>query len=179
MDAKTLLTIEQFDQLPREKEFLYELSEGEAVISPAPALRHDLVRQNVFDCLTNFVEARSLGWATIRLGYQLSADTVRIPDVSFLPAERLRGLDPESRVKAAPALAIEIVSNADRAQDIRQRVDQYLAAGAHAVWVFYPKIRVVDVSHASRSGSFAREGEKLEEPELFPGFSLELKLVFE
>ena len=47
-----------------------------------------------------------------------------------------------------------------------------------AVWVFYPKTREDQVFRAD-GGSFVRhEPEMLEEPDLLPGFSLDLKAVF-
>jgi len=179
MGTKTLMTIEQFDQLPEKEGILYELNEGELVTIPAPVLRHDLVRQNIWNALQKFVEPRALGWATIRIGYQLGPDTVRIPDVSFVPEARVRALDLDSRIQGAPALAIEVVSPTDSAQELRQKVKQYLAAGSRAVWVFHPKLREVEVSRTDGTTFIRREYEPLEEPELLPGFSLDLKAVFE
>ena len=112
-------------------------------------------------------------------GYQLSPETVRIPDVSFVPADRMREIDLDRRIQGAPALAIEVVSPTDLAEDLTQKVKQYLAAGAKAVWVFYPKTREVQVFRADGGNFFRREHETLEDPDLLPGFSLDLKAVFE
>ena len=111
-------------------------------------------------------------------GYQLSPETVRIPDVSFVPADRMREIDLDRRIQGAPALAIEVVSPTDLAEELTQKVKQYLAAGAKAVWVFYPKTREVQVFRADGGSFVRREHETLEDPDLLPGFSLDLKSVF-
>jgi Uma2 family endonuclease len=179
MATKTLLTIEQFDQLPVKEGILYELNEGELVTLTEPMPRHNRVRDNVARLMGNFVEERKLGWVLLETGYQLTPETVRIPDVSFVPADRIRELDLDKRIQGAPALAIEVVSPTDLAEELTQKVKQYLAAGAKAVWVFYPKTREVQVFRSDGGSVVRHERETLEDPELLPGFSLDLKAVFE
>jgi Uma2 family endonuclease len=178
MATKTLLTIEEFDRLPITEGVLYELNEGELVTVTEPMPRHNWVRDNVARLMANFVEERKLGRVFLETGYQLTPETVRIPDISFVPAERMREIDLDKRIQGAPALAIEVVSPTDLAEELTQKVKQYLAAGVKAVWVFYPKSREVQVFRAD-GGSFVRhEPEALEEPDVLPGFSLDLKAAF-
>jgi Uma2 family endonuclease len=179
MATKTLLTIEQFDQLPVTEGVLYELNEGELVTMTGPMPRHNFVRDRVARLMGNFVEARKLGTVFLETGYQLTPETVRIPDVSFIPADRMRGIDLDRRIQGAPALAVEVVSPADLAEELAQKVKQYLAAGAKAVWVFFPKTREVQVSRADGKSLVCHEPETLEDPDLLPGFSLDLKTVFQ
>ena len=178
MATKTLLTIEQFDQLPIKEGILYELNEGELVTTTEPMPRHNWVRDNVVRLAGNFVEERKLGRVFVETGYQLAPDTVRIPDVSFLPANRVREIDLDKRIQGPPALGIEVISPTDLAEELRQKVEQYLAAGAKAVWVFYPKTREVQVYRADGRSFVRRETETLEEPDVLPGFSHDLKAVF-
>jgi Uma2 family endonuclease len=178
MGTKTLLTIEEFDRLPITEGVLYELNEGELVTVTEPMPRHNWVRDNIAAALRDFAHPRHLGRVFVETGYQLTPETVRIPDISFVPVERMREIDLDKRIQGAPALAIEVVSPTDLAEELTQKVRQYLAAGVKAVWVFYPKTREVQVFRADR-GSFARhEPEALEEPDVLPGFSLDLKAVF-
>jgi Uma2 family endonuclease len=114
----------------------------------------------------------------VETGYQLTSETVRIPDVSFLPADRMREIDLDKRIEGAPALAVEVVSPTDLAEELTQKVEQYLAAGVKAVWVFYPKTREVQVFRTGGVGFVRHEPETLEEPDLLPGFSLDLKAAF-
>ncbi|HEV2350230.1 MAG TPA: Uma2 family endonuclease [Terriglobia bacterium] len=179
MATKTLLTVEQFDRLPEKEGARYELNEGELVTMTEPMPRHNFIRDNIADALKEFVKARKLGKVVVENGYQLTPETVRIPDVSFIPADRMRGIDLDRRIEGAPALPIQVVSPTDLAEDLRRKVEQYLAAGAKAVWVFHPKSREVQVFRANGASFVRREHESLEEPELLPGFSLVLKTVFE
>ena len=179
MATKTLLSIEQFDQLPVKEGVLYELNEGELVTITEPMPRHNWVRDNIAAALRDFAHPRHLGRVFLETGYQLGRGTVRIPDVSFVPADRIREMDLDRRIQGAPALAIEVVSPTDLAEDLTQKVKQHLAAGAKAVWVFYPKTREVQVFRADGGSFVRREHERLEDADLFPGFSLDLKAVFE
>lgn len=179
MATKTLLTIEQFDQLPDAEGILYELNEGERVTKTSPMPRHNVVRDNIAAALRDFVHPRKLGRVFVENAYQLSPETVRIPDVSFLPSDKMRELDLDKRIQVAPTLAIEVVSPNDLAEDLKQKVEQYLAGGTKAVWVFYPKSREVEIFRDAGVRLRRREREKLEAPDLLPGFSLELDSVFE
>jgi Uma2 family endonuclease len=176
--AETLLTIEQFDQLPITEGFLYELNEGKLVAVAERMPRHNWVRDNIAAALRDFAHPRHLGRVFLETGYQLTPETVRIPDVSFVPADRMREIDLDKRIQGAPALATEVISPTDLAEELTQKVKQYLAAGVEVVWVFYPKTREVQVFRAD-GGSFVRRApETLEGPDLLPGFSLDLKAVF-
>jgi len=179
MATKTLLTIEQFDQLPVIEGVLYELNEGEVVTMTTPMPRHNWVRDNIARLMGNFVDERKFGRVFVETEYQLSAETVRIPDVSFVPADRMRGIDLDKRIQGAPALAIEVVSPNDLAEELTQKVKQYLAAGAKAVWVVYPKTREVQVFRAGGGSLVRGEHETIEDTDILPGFSLDLKSVFD
>ena len=164
MATETLLTIQQFDELPITEGVLYEMNEGELVTMTEPMPRHNRVRDSIARRLGNFVEERKLGEVFLETGYQLTPETVRIPDVSFVSVDRMREIDLDRRIQGAPALAIEVVSPTDLAEDLTQKVKQYLAAGAKAVWVFYPKPREVQVFRADGAIFVRRESETLEEP---------------
>jgi Uma2 family endonuclease len=179
MSTQTLLTLEQFDQLPVVEGVLYELDEGEVVTMTEPMPRHNLVRDNIAAFLWDFAHPRNLGRVFLETGYQLSPETVRIPDVSFVPAERMREIDLDRRIPGAPALAVEVVSPTDLAQDLAHKVDQYLAAGVRAVWVVYPGTREVHVFRAGGLASVLGPGDQLEAPDLMPGFAMAVRQIFE
>ena len=178
MATETLLTIQQFDELPIKEGVLYEMNKGELVTMTEPMPRHNRVRDRIARRLGNFVEERKLGEVFLETGYQLTPETVRIPDVSFVSVDRVREIDLDRRIQGAPALAIEVVSPTDLAEDLTQKVKQYLAAGAKAVWVVYPKPREVQVFRADGAIFVRRESETLEEPEVLPGFALDLINLF-
>ena len=61
MATKTLLTIEQFNQLPITEGILYELNEGKLVTVTERMPRHNWVRDNVASLTGDFVEGKKLG----------------------------------------------------------------------------------------------------------------------
>jgi len=91
---------------------------------------------------------------------------------------QLKSVDLDRRIQGAPTLVIEVVSPTDTAEEMRRKVQQYLAAGARAVWVGYPKTREVEVFRADGARLVRHENEVLEEPDLLPGLSLEVKTMF-
>ena len=110
-----------------------------------PMPRHNLTRDNIAAALWDVAHPKNLGRVFLETGYRLTPETVRIPDVSFVPAHRMRGLDLDRRILGAPALAVEVVSPTDLAQELAHKVDQYLAAGVRVVWAVYPNTREVRV----------------------------------
>jgi Uma2 family endonuclease len=178
MATKTLLTIEQFDRLPDRDDVLYELDEGELLTMSRPLPRHNLVRESATCHIGNFVENRHLGRILVETEFVLSEDTVRIPDVAFLTSVQMSQIDPDRRIRAAPTLAIEVVSPNDRAEELARKVDQYLAAGSKAVWVVYPKAREVHIFRSSGVQVLRGTDAVLEDQEILPGFSLSLAELF-
>jgi Uma2 family endonuclease len=179
MATSTLLTLEDFDRLPEEEGVAYELDEGELIVVPPPAIIHNLTRDRSARKLADYVEERGLGKVLWETGFQLSENTVRIPDAAFVSAERMKAVDVnQSRIPGAPDLAIEVVSPPNLAEDIARKIDQYLPAGAAAIGVIYPRLREVHVFLGTRAGLILGEDDSLELPELLPGFSLPVRSIF-
>ena len=179
METKTLLTLEQFDQLPEEEGVYYELDEGELIVMSPARPRHNQVRDNIADPLRRFVREHGLGEVFRETDVQLSPHTVLIPDAAFVTADHMKQLDLDRRIQGAPALAIEVVSPTDLAEALTRKVDQYLAAGAQAVWVLYPKLKEVHTCAPRAVITIFREQDVLEDKRLFPGFSLPVREIFE
>ncbi len=183
MATKTLLTVEDYVALDEPAGVRYELSEGELIVTPSANLFHNEMRDDFNARLRPFVKSRKLGRVVSEMDFRLAGETVRRPDVAFISAERLRGIDLDRvPLPAAPDLVIEIVSQNDRADDLLQKVAQYLAAGAKAVWLFYPNTRL---AYRYRPGKLepevrsAEAGHVFEEPELLPGFSIPLAQILQ
>jgi len=181
MGATTKLTFEDWEKLPEREGGVYELDEGELLIEPSPALRHNLIRQRMAMRLTEFVRNHHLGVVVAEMDFRLGPDTVRKPDVAYITTHHFHKLNPDrSPVDGAPALAVEVISPNNLAQDTAKKVRQYFAAGGHAVWVVYPALRLVELHDAGGMRSLT-EGESLSEDKLFAGhnFSLPLFVMFD
>jgi Uma2 family endonuclease len=177
MATKTLLTSEQFEQLPDDG-MRHELDEGELISMPPTFGVHGMIQTQTASILWNFVRPQLLGWVLSETGFRLSAETVRAPDVSFIRAEQTGVLDPERRFECAPDLAIEIISPSETAAEIAHKVRQYLRAGS-VVWVLYPKDRTVHVFEPTKSARVLDAEDMLEAPGLLPGFSVRVSEFFD
>jgi Uma2 family endonuclease len=183
MATKTLLTVEDYAALDEPEGVRYELSEGKLIVTPSANLFHNEMRDEFNARLRAFVKSRKLGRVVSEMDFKLVGEVVRRPDVAFISASRLRGIDlARVPLPVAPDLVIEIVSKSDRADDLLLKVPQYLAAGARAVWLFYANTRL---AYRCLPGKLEPEvrsadaGHTLEEPELLPGFSIPLGEILE
>lgn len=179
MATTTRLSFAEFLRLPENESVTYELDEGELLMEPSPALRHNLVRQQIAVKLIEFVKVHELGLVVEEMDFRLSAETVRNPDVAFIDAAHAKDIDLDrSPVDCAPTLAVEVVSQHNRADDMARKTHQYLEAGCRVVWLVYPSLRMVEV-HSKDGVRQVREPEVLREDTLFPGLALSLSYLFE
>ena len=178
MATKTLLTLEQFERLP-DDDVRHELDEGE-LLTLSPALRrHGRLQVTISSLLDAFVRANSLGEIVVEVGFVLSRHpaTVRAPDIAFIRSGR-----PPTATRfedGPPDLAVEIVSPSDTASDMIRKVNQYLRAGARAVWVVYPEVKQVHVFEPAGAIRVLEADQILSAPGLLPGFSVPVRVLFE
>ncbi|HUY15559.1 MAG TPA: Uma2 family endonuclease [Terriglobia bacterium] len=181
MATKTLLTVEEYAALQEPEGVRYELSEGELIVTPSSSYLHNELRDQLNAALRQFVFSRKLGGVTSETDLKLAGEVVRRPDVAFIRAEHLEGVNLDQvPLPVAPDLAVEIVSKNDRAADLLLKVSQYLEAGAKALWLLYPNTQLAyryvpgKLEPEVRS---AKAGDRFEEPELMSGFSLLLSEI--
>ena len=181
MGTTTRLTFDEFANLPEQEGVRYELDEGTLVMEPSPTFRYNRIRDQIARRLTEFVKAHRLGEVTVETDFRLNTETVRNPDVALVTRAQLQVIDIDrSPIEGAPALAVEVVSPSNLAQDMRKKVGQYLAAGCHAVWVVYPELRLVEI-HDAKGTREVHEPSSINEEIPFSRvkFSLPLKAIFE
>ncbi len=179
MATKTLLTIADYAALEEPEGVRYELSKGELIVTPSSSPRHNIIRDRLARAL-HFPGIEHLGTVFTETDVELGNSTVRRPDVAFIRAKRIAGIDLEQIPLPAPDLAIEIVSKNDRADDLMDKVFQYLEAGATAVWLMYPRRGVAHRYTPGRVDPEVRTtaaGDVFEEPSLMPGFSLPIREI--
>lgn len=176
-----LLTADELFWLPDSKR--YELRQGELIqMSPANP-KHGKITIRFGGRLADYVYANDLGEV---LGgdpgftLQRGPDTVRAPDIAFIRKDRVPpgGLTEDGFWDGAPDLAVEIVSPGDSARDIREKIDEYLAAGGRLVWVMYPRTRRVTVHRANGTVSELSADDTLVGEDVVPGFSWPVAEVF-
>jgi len=177
MGVKTLMTVSEFEHLP-DDELRHELDRGELQSMPPASDEHGSVSAGIVILLGRFVKEHSLGRIyTADTGFVLGSDTVRAPDVAFVTRER--AAVQRSFFRGAPDLAVEVYSPSESIPQLMRKVRQYLDAGCHTVWVVYPEEKQVHVIARSGEDRILSSGDLLEAPDLLPGFSVAVELLFE
>lgn len=178
MSTATLMTVEQFEQLPQEDGVQYELKDGELVRMGNAKARHERTKFRIERSLIAYILQHPIGEVYSEASFALSPSRVCMPDVSFLRNELAVKADPDRIFQVPPDLAIEVVSESESALELRQKIQDYLDAGSHAVWAFYPTLRVIAVY--DQSGVREYRGDRvLEAPEILPGFQARVNQFFE
>jgi Uma2 family endonuclease len=178
---KTLLTAEELFRLsPTVRR--YELVKGELFEMPPAGGRHGSVAMRIGALLDAYVRRNHLGEAfAAETGFILrrNPDTVRAPDASFVSKERLpAGELPIGFMEMAPDLAVEVVSPGDTAQEVREKVEDWLMAGTHLVWAVYPATRSVTAYRSLDDFQELSERDDLDGGQVVPGFTCHIRDLF-
>jgi len=178
-----LLTIDDLTALPDDDGNIYELIEGELIVSSAPTLKHQRVIVNLTTLIKNYLDLTPIGEVFPTPGVIFDRHNSVIPDVVFVTNEQLAQIGAEAHIKLAPALAVEVVSpgreNARRDRVRKLRV--YGKFGVGEYWVADPEARTVEiyrpVGGALALAATASGDEEITSP-LLPGFTCKASRVF-
>ena len=172
--TRTMLTFEEFERLP-DQPGKQELLRGELIDLPPADLRHNRIAHRIFKQLDSALsqahargEALDLGEVFIEMGYQLAGHSWVQPDVSVTHAGQGEG----KYFTGAPAIAIEVVSPSNSAEDMDTKAELYFQFGAREVWRVYPKTRRA-VVHVKGKAEVATQHDSLSTP-LIPGFAMSI-----
>lgn len=112
-----------------------ELVQGVLVERPKPGGQHGEIAMEISRLIANYVREHRLGRVTAaETGYIVGRgvdgrDTVRGPDVAFVTRERAPQSLPKGPVPFAPDFAVEVISPANSAVEIHNKVRDLLKAG--------------------------------------------------
>jgi Uma2 family endonuclease len=176
--VKTLLTFEEFEQLP-DQPGKQELVRGELLQLPPADYKHNYVADRVCDDLKAALkeaqirgEASELGRVFHEMGYLLTGACWLQPDVSVTHA----GQRIEKYLIGAPAIAIEVISASNTPKRIAAKTELYFECGALEVWCFFPKTRHVSIQTRGSKRVVAADG-VITTP-LLPGLALPVQEIF-
>ena len=160
-----------------------ELVRGELRVTPPPGGPHGRAATNLILLLGEFLKGRGLGWVYADgVGYELLElpRTVRVPDVSFVRADRLprEGIGP-GLLKLAPDIAVEVLSPSESASELEEKLDDYRACGTPLIWVVDPVQRTVMVVASDAPARWLREGDALDGGNVVLGFSCGVAELFD
>ncbi len=195
------ISLDEFMALPDDGN-RHEFVRGEVRTMPPPKGEHGHIEHALLAAVDRYLEghARMLGWepaqglgARDRLaGYVAGGEfglkfavpddpaQIRGADGIFIPVEQLASVtwDRNEYFPTVPHLVVEVISPSESADDVAEKVQDYLAGGAHRVWCVYPRRHVVHIYDIDGPLRVVGAGGSLTDEELLPGFSLPLNLIF-
>ena len=117
------------------------------------------------------------GEAGVRL--QRTPDSTLGVDVVYVSADVVaRQTDETTLIDGVPILAVEILSPSDTVEEIDEKVDTYLAAGVHLVWVMHPHNRTVTVHRPGAEPELVNVTQDLSGEPHLPGFRVPVARLF-
>ena len=110
-------------------------------------------------------------------GNRETLEDKRRPDVAFVRRERV--VETIGYQYLAPDLAIEIISPTEKLYQIRGKLNVYFKRGVQRVWQVYPETEEIVVFQPDGSSRTYRTTDIITDPDLLPGFELDVATVFE
>jgi Uma2 family endonuclease len=177
--AQRLITAEEFARMPGSKH--QELVRGEVRETMPPGGRHGEIAAALVALLRTWAKQGIGGYVAVEAGYILGhdPDVVRGPDVSYVSANRIPpdGI-PEAFWTIAPDLAVEVISPSETADEVREKVRDFLAAGTRSVWTVHPRTHEVIVYTGDGLARTYGEDDLIEYSDVLPGFSCKVSDLF-
>lgn len=178
-----LMTVDQFlvHDAPEDVKKM-ELVRGELHLTPPPASAHGGAIYNLVWLLMSHVRPNRLGSVFgDGVGYELVQlpRTVRMPDASFVRADRLPPSLGRGLFKFAPDIAIEVLSPSETSKEVAEKIDDYLSCGTQLMWVVDPRRRTVRIVSTNSAEPLLHEGDTLTGGHVLPGFSCGIEEIFD
>ena len=177
------LTIADWDAMPAEDGYRYEIIEGELFVSYSPGLTHQMVLTELIFVIGSFLKANPIGTIVSTPGVVLSNFSGVIPDLVFFSHEQRDTIVKDDRLYGPPALVIEILSpdSVDVRRDRIAKLQLYAKHGVPEYWIIDPRImtleRYVDQGSSLTLSETLRYEDSLSTTSL-PGFSCQMSEIF-
>ena len=156
-------------------------SDGELIVSPAKPL-HNAIANYIAHLLTaHTMIDNSLGMVFGQeTGFIMhsKSNTMSASDVAFVPKERLKEVDLKQWLPFPPDLAVEVVSEYDRASDVKRKNNEYMSNGTKFLWVVYPDEQEIKVHQPNQNVIMLTADDTLTGGNILPDFSVPVKDIF-
>ena len=155
----------------------YEVINGIKEVKMAGA-RHGGVTARLIGELWIYLKQNRIGTIYTPDTTYLIGGNDRLPDVSFIAAERLpEDGEPLSKWEIPPDLAVEVISPNDLYRNIQAKLRDYFTAGVREVWLVEPEFKIVSIYQSPTRNVILTEEEELTSAVL-PGFRCDLREIF-
>ncbi|HEX7174670.1 MAG TPA: Uma2 family endonuclease [Pyrinomonadaceae bacterium] len=114
--------------------------------------------------------------------FSLPNGAKRSPDLSWVKKERWESLTEKEREKFSPIcpdFVVELRSPSDSLRHLQQKMEEYIANGAQLGWLIDPFERKVHVYRPQANVEVLDDPETVPGEPLLPGFTLDVRALFE
>jgi Uma2 family endonuclease len=140
---KKRYTYEDYLKTPEDER--YELIEGELLMTPSPAPRHQRISRKIEFILEKFVTENNLGEVFYApMDVYLDDESVVQPDILFISRDRLNIIG-EKNIQGAPDLVIEIISESSAYRDMVRKKKLYAKYGVKEYWIVIPEEGSIEI----------------------------------
>ena len=157
-------------------------ADGNLMVAPA-TLIHGLITGQVAALLSLCLRGKNLGRVLGgETGFLMSRNPpeFRSADVAFVSRERLHALrDITGYLPFPPELAVEVISEWDKAADVRSKVRSYISNGTRLLWLIYPNDREIEVYRYRQAVQVFRETDILDGGDVLPSLAISVGEIFE
>ena len=187
LEAEMMPAIERFvtaDELldiSARDENRYELIHGKVRTMPPAGDLHGDLAMGLGGWMRVHADQNDLGKVfAAETGFflKMNPDTVRAPDTGFVRKDRLPLRLAGKYFPGAPDLAVEVVSPNDRADEVQDKVQDWLSHGTQLVWVVEPKTRTVTIYRPDGTANVLQATDTLDGEDVLPGFRFPLSRLW-
>ncbi|MBW4656363.1 MAG: Uma2 family endonuclease [Kaiparowitsia implicata GSE-PSE-MK54-09C] len=114
-------------------------------------------------------------------GFKLPNGATRSPDVAWVRLDRWESLTRDQRRRfppLCPDFVVELCSETDDLDDLRLKMQEYVANGVQLGWLIEPKTQLIEVYWANGTVDAVRSPTQLSADPVLPGFELDLQVIF-
>lgn len=160
---------------PLDSDSLYEIIDGQRREVPPMGTYAGMFASMLIHSLQAFALQSRRGLAAVEVLFRMAAHLpARRPDIAFVAFDRWGTSPPleddPSPWEVVPNLAVEVVSPTNLAEEMEDRILEYLAAGVQLVWVVYPHHRRIYVYESPTRVCILTENDELDGGEVLPGY---------
>lgn len=182
---KFKVTHEQFQQIAAvNRELSVErTATGELIVMPPTGSETGNCNLDIEGQLWLWNRQSKLGKAfNSSTGFHLPNGADRSPDASWVKLERWQALTPKEREGFAPLcpdFVVELRSQSDNMEPLREKMREYIANGASLGWLIDRKNRKVEIYRQGLDVEILDNPTKLSGEDVLPGFVLDLTEVWQ
>ena len=166
-------TYEDYLKTPEDK--IYELIEGELLMTPSPVTYHQWIAKNISYELEKAVREKKSG-KVFNAPYDVYLDSENVfqPDVLYISKERFEIIG-EKNVQGAPDLIVEVLSEGTAYRDLVKKKKLYAKFGVKEYWIVDPSEKTVEIFN-NKDAVFILEKTYTQNDTLESSFIEELKI---